>query len=96
MNLEELKTRIENMTIYHQIEILRIFVEAQEKSVNENKNGCFINLTEVSNNSIDLVTKYVEYVDRQTLELNNGETTKNKLEKTFFKGDKENDNVKIV
>ena len=96
MNLQELKTRIENMTKYHQIEILRIFVKADEKNINENKNGCFINLTEVSQDSIAVITEYVKYVHEQTQELNNTETKMTEIQETFFKGHKDKDNVKIV
>ena len=90
MNIEELKDCIEKMTKYHQIEILRIFVNAGEASVNENKNGTFINLTDVSDGTIDLVDKYVKYVNEQVQELNDTENAKVHIQETFFKEDKEN------
>lgn len=93
MNIKELKIRIENMSKYHQIEILRIFVKAGMKNINENKNGSFINLTEVSNKTIEIVRDYVKYVDTQTQELSNAETKMSQIQETFFKGDKDNSNV---
>ena len=89
MNIEELKDCIEKMPKYHQIEILRIFVNAGEASVNENKNGTFINLTDVSEVTINLVDKYVKYVKEQVQELNDTENEKVHLQETFFKEDKE-------
>lgn len=93
MNIKELKIRIENMSKYHQIEILRIFVKAGMKNINENKNGSFINLTEVSDKTIEIVRDYVKYVDTQTQELSNAETKMSQIQETFFKGDKDNSNV---
>lgn len=93
MNIKELKIRIENMSKYHQIEILRIFVKAGMKNINENKNGSFINLTEVSDKTIEIVRDYVKYVDTQTQELSNAETKMSQIQETFFKGDKDISNV---
>ncbi len=93
MNIKEVKIRIENMSKYHQIEILRIFVKAGMKNINENKNGSFINLTEVSDKTIEIVRDYIKYVDTQTQELSNAETKMSKIQETFFKGDKDNRNV---
>tara|TARA_B100000768_G_C11273681_1_gene374726 strand:- start:858 stop:1139 length:282 start_codon:yes stop_codon:yes gene_type:complete len=93
MNIKEVKIRIENMSKYHQIEILRIFVKEGMKNINENKNGSFINLTEVSDKTIEIVRDYIKYVDTQTQELSNAETKMSKIQETFFKGDKDNRNV---
>jgi len=93
MDIEELKDRIEEMTKYHQVEILRIFVNAGEASVNENKNGTFVNLTEVSDNTIKLIDQYVKYVDEQVQELNETENEKSHIQETFFKEDKDNRKV---
>ena len=62
LNLQELKDRIETMTKYHQVEILRIFANADESRINENKNGTFVNLTEVSQNTLGLVASYVKSI----------------------------------
>jgi|DEB0MinimDraft_12_1074336.scaffolds.fasta_scaffold54527_2 hypothetical protein len=95
-NLQELKDRIEVMTKYHQVEILRIFAAAHESHINENKNGTFVNLTEVTPNTLELVASYVKYVDEQTHELEEIESEKSQIQETFFKEDKDKRNIKLA
>lgn len=95
-NLQELKDRIENMSKYHQIEILRIFSNADSTRVNENKNGTFVNLTGISEDTLNSVTDYVKYVDEQTQELDEVEIEKTQIQETFFKEDKDKNNVKLA
>ena len=95
-NLQELNDRIEVMTKYHQVEILRIFDAAHESHINENKNGTFVNLTEVTPNTLELVASYVKYVDEQTHELEEIESEKSQIQETFFKEDKDKRNIKLA
>ena len=79
-----LKDRIEHMDKYHQIEILRILNKFSEIKKNENNNGTFINLTELSSEVIKELEKYTDYVDEQQKLLKKIENEKDKLEQTFF------------
>ena len=79
-----LKDRIESMDKYHQIEILRILNKFTEIKKNENNNGTFINLTELSQEVIKELEKYTDYVDEQQKLLKKIENEKDKLEQTFF------------
>ena len=92
--LQTLKGRIEKMPIYHQIEILRIFKES-DILLNENNNGTFINLTELNKNIIDKLDKYISYVNEQETQLNEIEIEKNRIQNTFFKDNKDNNNLII-
>lgn len=96
LDLQLLKERIENMTKYHQVEVLRIFAVTHASRINENNNGTFINLTEVSDITIHRVLEYVKYVDEQTSELEEIESEKSHIQETFFKEDKDNRNIKIA
>lgn len=96
LSRQELKDRIEKMTKYHQIEILRIFSNSEDAIVNENKNGTFVNLTEVSDNTLELVADYVKYVDEQTQQLDEVESEKSQIQQTFFKQNKDKRNIKVV
>tara|TARA_B100000925_G_scaffold289972_1_gene274073 strand:- start:2072 stop:2344 length:273 start_codon:yes stop_codon:yes gene_type:complete len=87
-NLQLIKTRIESMTIYHQMEILRIF-NNNNTTLNENNNGTFINLTELDNSIIEKINKYIKYVDEQEDELNEVENEKDRIQNKFFNGNKE-------
>tara|TARA_B100000902_G_scaffold370900_1_gene396411 strand:- start:901 stop:1191 length:291 start_codon:yes stop_codon:yes gene_type:complete len=94
-NLQELKDRIEKMTKYHQIEILRVLANTSGLSINENKNGTFVNLTEAGGDTIDELLTYVAYVDEQTQQLEKVETAKTQIQETFFKDNKDKRNVKV-
>jgi|TARA_B110000285_G_scaffold230365_1_gene296835 signal-transduction protein with cAMP-binding, CBS, and nucleotidyltransferase domain len=92
--LQTLKGRIEKMPVYHQIEILRIFKES-DILLNENNNGTFINLTELDNSIIDKLDKYISYVNEQETQLNEIENEKDRIQNTFFKDNKDINNVII-
>ena len=79
-----LKDRIESMDKYHQIEILRRLNKFSEIKKNENNNGTFINLTELSQEVIKELEKYTDYVDEQQKLLKKIESEKEELEQTFF------------
>lgn len=84
MALNILKDRIEHMEKYHQIEILRILHKFSSVTTNENNNGTFVNLTELSEEVILELEKYTDYVEKQQLLLKQVENEKNKLEQHFF------------
>jgi hypothetical protein len=84
MSINALKERIERMEKYHQIEILRILSKFAEVSTNENNNGTFVNLTELSSDIIKELDKYADYVDEQQKLLKKIEKEKEQIEQTFF------------
>ena len=84
MSIINLKDRIEVMEKYHQVEILRILRRFPEVKTNENNNGTFINLTEISSEIIKELEKYTDYVDEQQKLLKKVETEKEQIEQAFF------------
>ena len=94
MEIQQLKERIENLTKYHQIEILRILT-VKNATINENNNGSFINLTELDSNIINSLHEYIKYVDAQEDSLKEIETEKERLENIFFKDNKESSNIYV-
>jgi hypothetical protein len=84
MAINILKERIEVMEKYHQIEILRILRRFPEVKTNENNNGTFVNLTELSSEIIKDLEKYTDYVDEQQKLLKKVEKEKEQLEQAFF------------
>ena len=87
-NLQLIKARIESMSIYHQMEILKIFND-NNTTLNENNNGTFINLTQLDISVIEQINKYIKYVDEQESELNEVENEKDRIQNKFFNGNKE-------
>jgi hypothetical protein len=94
-NLNFLKENIEKLTKFHQIEILKIIKSDESITINENNNGIFINLTNVSNDIIDNITNYLKYVDTQEKHLNDVEDEKEKISNIFFKDNKDNTCISI-
>ena len=90
MNLTTLKEKIETLSQFHQIEILKILKNNETCTLNENTNGVFINLTNVSNEVVSKLTNYLDYVKEQESQLNEVEQQKSSLSNTFFKDIKDN------
>ena len=83
--LENLRIKIENLDIFHQKEILKIFIKNNDSvTLNENKNGVLVNLTDVPENIIDELNEYIKYVYTQEKQLEDGEIEKNNIKSSFF------------
>ena len=89
-DLNCLKEKIELLSKFHQVEILKILKKDDICTLNENKNGIFINLTNIKKETIIDLDTYLEYVQKQEQQLNDIEKQKNVLSNTFFKDNKDN------
>ena len=94
--LNYIRETIEKMNKFNQIEILRI-LNKHEKSItiNENKNGIYINLSDISKCILDELLLYIKYVNTQELSLHNIEKQKETFKNTYFTKDNK-DMVKII
>ena len=59
-------------------------VRSTKVDLTENKNGSFINLTNVDDAVISKINDYLIYVDEQETQLNEVENQKTELTKQFF------------
>ena len=82
--LNYIRESIENMNKFNQVEILRILNKNNNVTLNENKYGIHINLSEVKKEILDELTVYIKYVNTQEIYLNNAEQEKEKYKNTFF------------
>tara|TARA_Y100000816_G_C26084046_1_gene571774 strand:- start:322 stop:597 length:276 start_codon:yes stop_codon:yes gene_type:complete len=83
--LEILCNNVQSMSVFHQKEVLKILNNHKDNvTLNENKNGVLVNLTDVSDSIISEIKDYIEYVNNQEKELNDDEEIKIKLKKDFF------------
>ena len=64
--LEQLREQIESLEKFHQTEILKILHEKVDKDVlNENNNGTFVNLSSLTDDIINDLEIYLNYVNKQ-------------------------------
>jgi hypothetical protein len=92
-NLIALKKCIEDMSKYHQIQVLKILRSNKNVVLNENNNGIFINLSEQSNEILLSLKEYASYVKDQLDDLSEFENKKQLLANKFFKDNKELYNI---
>ncbi len=85
MNVQDMKERIEIMPKHYQIEIGKLLVGQYKITHNENQNGIFINLSNVSYEILEKLQKYIDYVNLQESQLNQTEQQKDELKDMFFK-----------
>lgn len=85
--LNYVRASIENMTKYNQIEVLRILVKHNNVTLNENKYGIHINLSEIRKEILDEIVIYINYVNTQETALNNIEQQKTEYKNTYFSKD---------
>ena len=97
-DLENIKKQIESMPKFHQVEVLRILSADSDVVLNENKNGVFINLSQVCSDTLSKLNEYVQYFHAQQESLQAQESTKASLSNLYFNPHKDNNtsNVKIT
>ena len=75
VELNRIKDEVESLSKVHQLEVLRILRD-NGVILNENKNGIFINLTNIDAPIINKVSDYLKYVLQQESYLNKLENEK--------------------
>jgi hypothetical protein len=89
--LNTMRDSIENMSKFNQIVVLRILSRHKSVHINENKYGIHINLTELRPNILNELYVYINYVNKQEIELYNTERQKESYKNTYFiKDNKDN------
>jgi uncharacterized protein (DUF342 family) len=91
VQLNTVRESIENMSKFNQVEVLRILTKHQEVTINENKYGIHINLSELNNSILDELLVYIKYVNTQEIDLNTIEKQKQDYKNIYFlKDNKDN------
>ena len=94
-NLDRLKNRIESMSKYHQIEILKILSRKLSK-INENKSGCYINMSFLPEDTLKELEEYVSYIKDQEESLETMEYQKEEFKNAFFVEKENKDNPTVL
>ena len=82
--LNQIRDKIEAMSQFNQIEVLRILNHYTNTMLNENKYGVHINLSEIPTAVIHHLQDYILYVNTQETTLNQIEQQKENFKNTFF------------
>lgn len=82
--LNFIRETIENMNKFNQVQVLKILNKYKDVTLNENKYGIHINLSELQNSVLNELMAYITYVNTQENYLNNAEQEKEKYKNTFF------------
>ena len=83
MDIVAIGKKIETLTKDQHIDILRILVN-HNVTLNENKNGTFVNLSVLNKKTIDDIKEHLQHITAQEDQLKESETTKNNYNKEFF------------
>ena len=89
--LNGIRETIEGMSKFNQIEVLRILTRHKNVTINENKYGIHINMSDLKTNILNELLIYINYVNTQEIELYNIEKQKESYKNTYFvKDNKDN------
>lgn len=83
--LNYIRESVENMNKFNQVEILRIFNKHKNVTLNENKYGVHVNLSELSKEVLEDLNVYINYVNTQEITLQNIEVEKENYKNKYFK-----------
>lgn len=89
--INSIRESIENMSKFNQVAVLRILTKHKDVTINENRYGIHINLSELRHNILDELLMYINYVNAQEVELFDIEKQKESYKNTYFiKDNKDN------
>ena len=85
--LNYIRETIESMNKFNQVEVLRLLHKHKDITLNENKYGIHVNLSEIKKESLDELCVYISYVNTQEISLHKIEQQKENYKNTYFTKD---------
>ena len=92
--LDYIRETIESMNKFNQIEVLRIMNKHNNITLNENKYGVHINLSELQTEIIEELSTYIKYVNTQEITLHQVEKQKESFKNIYFTKDNKDITIK--
>lgn len=86
-NLNSIRGKIEAMSKFNHVEILKIFKKYETVTLNENKYGTHVNLTDIDPMILEELSSYINYVGAQETNLNAMEKQKEEFKNIYFAKD---------
>ena len=84
MNIIDLKDKIEQMSKTRHVELARILIHEYKIQYDENQNGIFVNMSELTPPIINKMVEFTRYIEQQETDFLQIETEKNGLKDTYF------------
>lgn len=81
--LKLLTNEIEQLPHHYHIGILQIIMKDEEECINENKNGIYVNMSELKRKTIATIKKYLEYIHFQEQNLHKIEAEHENVKSNF-------------
>ena len=85
--LNYIRETIESMNKFNQVEVLRLLHKHKDITLNENKYGIHVNLSEIKKENLDELCVYISYVNTQEISLHKIEQQKETYKNTYFTKD---------
>jgi hypothetical protein len=82
--LNYIRDSIENMNKFNQVGVLRILHKNKDVTLNENKYGVHINISDLKKEILDELLNYIKYINTQEKTLHTIEKEKESYKNTFF------------
>ena len=83
-----LREKLQALSKFHQLEVLRL-LNKEKVEYTENRNGIFVNMNNLPEESIVALNDYLNYVSTQQDQLESIEKKKEEYAHSFFKNNKE-------
>lgn len=85
--LDYIRDSIEHMSRFNQIEALRLLAKHADVTLNENKYGIHINLSELNNDVLNELIEFIKYINAQEKNLQEVEKQKESYKASYFTAD---------
>jgi len=83
-----LREKLQALSKFHQLEVLRL-LNKKKVEYTENRNGIFVNMNNLQEESIAALNDYLNYVSTQQNQLESMEKKKEEYANSFFNNNKE-------
>ncbi len=83
MDLETIRQKLESMSKFHQIQALRLLSNHPTVTLNKNKNGTLINMSELPADIVRELAAFVHYVTHLEVTLSSAEQQKDDYRRAF-------------
>lgn len=80
INIEKIKESIDKLSKEEHIHIYNLIINKQKNiNISENSNGSFLNMNELEESTLNDITNYINYLEKQQHDINSVEDIKKEM-----------------